>query len=94
MTKVLRSDLVMSIERHDTNKLNTMKTPQVTSFTMKAPTIDIPSHAYTHSKAVKIAAELQAGDEDWTYKVIPSPSNNGMSIIKIYDEEGEFVATH
>ena len=56
--------------------------------------INIPSHAYSHELAVKIAGELQAGDEDWTYKVIKNPLGTGLSIIKIYDEDGEYVATY
>ena len=31
-------------------------------------------------------------DPDWTYKVIPDPKGTGKAIVKIYDEEGYFVA--
>jgi len=46
------------------------------------------------TKAYQVAAEMQANDEDWTYQVIENPNPGGpdTAIIKIYDEDGEFVA--
>ena len=41
--------------------------------------------------AEKVAEELNAGDEDWTYKVKHDPTGKGWSFIEIYDEDGEFV---
>lgn len=60
------------------------------------PSIITPSKAFTHELAVKIAEQLQSGDEDWTYKVVknPNPNGSGLSIIKIYDEDGEFVRNY
>lgn len=60
---------------------------------MKA-SINTPSHAYSHELALKIAKELQDGDEDWTYTVVKNPLGKGLSVIKIYDEDGVFVANH
>jgi len=37
------------------------------------------------------AAELQANDEDWTYKVKHDPKGTGRSLIEVYDENGEFI---
>jgi hypothetical protein len=43
-------------------------------------------------KAIEIAEKMQANDPDWTYKIFTS-EKNGFSIIKVYDEDGEYVAT-
>ena len=39
--------------------------------------------------ATQIAANLQSGDEEWTY--IVEPFTKELSRIAIYDEDGEFV---
>ena len=41
---------------------------------------------YQYDKAVKIAAELQAADEDWTYKAVDC--TNGLGRIDVIDEDG------
>ena len=44
------------------------------------------------AKAVEVAAQLQAGDEDgWTYRVQHDPTGRGLSFIEVYDEDGTFV---
>lgn len=52
-------------------------------------------HAYPKDKAIKLAAQLNEGDEDWTYVVIENPDPDGpkTAIVKAYDEEGVYVAT-
>lgn len=47
---------------------------------------------YQPENAERLAKELQNGDPDWTYKV--EHYDSGWSAIKIYDEDGEFVADH
>ena len=38
-------------------------------------------------------AELQAGDPDWRYEAVNADGSKGpYASIRIYDEEGEFVA--
>ena len=37
------------------------------------------------------AAEIQANDEDWTYRVKHDPKGTGYSLIEVYDENGEFI---
>ncbi len=46
------------------------------------------------SKAYDVAASMQEEDEDWSYRVIENPCSGGpdTAIIKIYDEDNEFVA--
>ena len=44
----------------------------------------------TPEAAAKIAAELQAGDPDWTYTV--ETYDSGWSRVAITDEDGTFVA--
>ena len=44
---------------------------------------------YNLEKAYKVAAEVQAGDEDWTYKVVDC--KNGLGRIDVYDEDDEIV---
>lgn len=46
----------------------------------------------TVEMAEKVATVLKANDEDWDYKVIPSPNGNGKAVIKVYDEDGIFLA--
>jgi len=54
--------------------------------------LDTTSKLYQPKKAEELAAELQAGDPDWTYKV--EHYDSGWSAILIFDEDGEFVANH
>lgn len=46
------------------------------------------------SKAYQVAAEMQANDEDWAYKVIKNTVKGGpnTAIIKVYNEDNEFIA--
>lgn len=54
--------------------------------------IDSAYGLYSPEDAEKVAAELNAGDEDgWTYKVCHDPAGTGKSFIEAYDEDGEFV---
>ena len=50
-----------------------------------------PERFYTADKARQMAAELQAGDPDWTYTVVTS-SATGWSWIVVKDDAGEIVA--
>jgi hypothetical protein len=50
-----------------------------------------PTH-YEIDKAYEVASTLQAGDTDWKYKVVEG--GFGYARIDIFDEDGEFVATH
>lgn len=43
-------------------------------------------------KAERFAAELRAGDEDWSYVVKHCPKGTGFSFIEIYDEDGDFIS--
>ncbi len=54
--------------------------------------LDQTPKLYPPEKAEQIAAELNAQDDDWTYKVDHDPKGTGYSRIKVYDEDGEFVA--
>ena len=56
--------------------------------------LDTTEHLYAPAKAEAVAAELQAHDEDWTYKVVHDPKGTGYSYIAIYDEDGEFVGKY
>lgn len=47
---------------------------------------------FTPANAEKVAAEPQAGDEDWKYVVVHDPEGTGYSFIEIYDEDGAYVA--
>lgn len=47
---------------------------------------------FNTSKVENAAAELQASDPDWTYKVKHDPKGTGGSLIEIYDEDGVFVS--
>ena len=46
---------------------------------------------FTKENAIKIASEIQAGDEDWTYTPKHDPKGTGWSFIEIHDEDGLFV---
>ena len=53
-----------------------------------------PHKVFTQEEAAQLAAELNDGDDGWTYKAInnPDPAGPKTAIIKIYNEAGEFVA--
>ena len=50
-----------------------------------------PHQLFTRERAEAKVAELQAGDPDWTYTPIHSPTGLGWSYIEIKDEDGQFV---
>ena len=53
------------------------------------------SRLFSPAEAEKIATELQQNDLDgWKYEVIHDPTGRGMSYIKVYDNEGEFVSKY
>ena len=54
-------------------------------------TIDTTPTLYTPTKAEAVAAEMNAGDDDWTYKA--RHGNGPYSLVDCFDEDGEFVAT-
>ena len=52
------------------------------------------NHVHTTFDPAKVdvvAAQMQSGDEDWSYVVKHDPKGTGRSIIQIFDEDGEFV---
>lgn len=50
-----------------------------------------PATLYDLARAQKIAAEMQAGDEDgWTYTAIPV-GDAGRAVVEVADENGEVV---
>ena len=55
-------------------------------------TLDTTETLFAPAKAIKVAAELAAGDPDWTYTVVHCPRGTGYSFINIFDEDGEFVS--
>jgi len=54
-------------------------------------TLSTTEKLYSPGKAEMIAAEMQSGDKDWTYKVIHDPKGTGYSFIEVYDEDNCFV---
>lgn len=50
-------------------------------------------HIFTHEEAARLAETLKRDDPTWDYRVIRDPQGGPMSIIKVYDEEGEYVET-
>ncbi len=57
-----------------------------------ANTVNTPSMMFDPKKVDEIAAELQAADPDWTYKVKHDPKGIGYSLIQIFDEDGIFIS--
>ena len=47
---------------------------------------------YEPKKAAAIAKALQSGDDEWTYKAVDL--GTGWARIDVFDEDGEFVASH
>ena len=54
--------------------------------------IDTTPKLFTPEKAITVAAEMGAKDEDWTYAPDHDPKGTGYSRVIIHDEDGEFVA--
>jgi len=56
-------------------------------------TIERPAKIYASAPKAEEAANLirSGEDEGWEYRVIPDPKGSGKAIIKVYDEDGEFV---
>lgn len=48
-----------------------------------------PARLFHPDKVDAVAAEMNANDEDWTYVVKHDPTGRGMSLIEIFDEDGE-----
>lgn len=46
---------------------------------------------FAPAEAERVAAEMSASGEDWTYRVVRGPKGTGYSFIEIYDEDGAFV---
>jgi len=49
------------------------------------------THLFAPEEAARLAAEIQADDPDWEYRVVHDPTGRGKSFISIYDEDGLFV---
>lgn len=54
--------------------------------------LDTTSQFFTREQAERVAAEMNAGDDDWTYRPNHDPRGTGYSFIEVYDENGEFVS--
>ncbi len=56
--------------------------------------LDTTHQIFSQAKARQVAAQLNGDvDDDWTYIVEDNPNPDGLetAIIKIYDEDSEFV---
>ena len=58
----------------------------------KMLTLNTTPKLYNPNEAEAIAAEMNDGDDDWTYEVDHDPKGTGYSRIIVKDEDGEFVA--
>jgi hypothetical protein len=56
--------------------------------------IDTTPTLYPPAKAEAIAAALQAGDAEWSYRAVHDPKGTGFSFVNVYDEDGVYVGTH
>ncbi len=54
--------------------------------------LDTTSRLFSPEEAIRVAAEMQIDEEDWTYRVVHDPTGKGYSFIEIYDEDGEFIS--
>ena len=54
-------------------------------------TLDTTPKLFAPDKAEAVAAEMTAGDEDWTYKA--RHGNGPYSLVDCFDEVGMLVAT-
>ncbi len=52
-----------------------------------------PAKLFEPTEAELIAADMQSEDPEWTYTVRHDPTGRGYSLIDVFDEDGEFVAT-
>ena len=52
-----------------------------------------PAKLFEPTEAELIAADMQSEDSEWTYTVRHDPTGRGYSLIDVFDEDGEFVAT-
>ena len=60
---------------------------------MLSPTLlNLPHKLFTPERAEIVAKTLNDSDDDWTYVVQHCPQGTGLSFIKIFDEDGEFVS--
>jgi hypothetical protein len=54
--------------------------------------LDHQGNLFQPAKADELAAKMNADkDDDWTYEVVHCPKGTGLSFIKIFDEENEFI---
>jgi hypothetical protein len=53
--------------------------------------LDTTHKLFSPAQATAVAAELQAGDPDWTYTAVHDPKGTGYSFITITDEDGVLV---
>jgi hypothetical protein len=56
--------------------------------------LDTTPSLYPPAKADAIAAALQAGDDEWTYRAIHDPKGTGFSFVNVYDEDNVLVGRH
>ena len=54
--------------------------------------IDTTPKLFAPVEAERVAADLAANDEDWSYEADHDPKGTGYSRVAIFDEDGEFVA--
>lgn len=47
----------------------------------------------TEAEAIKVAAALQADDDDFTYRVRVDPKGTGKALIDVIDETGAVLGT-
>ena len=52
-----------------------------------------PAKLFEPTEAELIATDMQSEDPEWTYTVRHDPIGRGYSLIDVFDEDGEFVAT-
>ena len=59
-------------------------------------TLNTTHTIFSQADAERAAAELNEDTDGWTYKVEnnPDPTGPKTAIIKIYDEDGEFVGNY
>ena len=59
-------------------------------------TLNTTHTIFSQDEAEQVAAELNEDNDGWTYKVENNPNPDGpkTAIIKIYDEDGEFVGNY
>ncbi len=52
---------------------------------------DLPARVFNTVEIAQNFAD-SINDDEWDYKVIPDPKGSGRAIIKVYDEDGEFIS--